>query len=35
MYARTSFRDAKTCKIGQMGVFLAILTNFGKDIGIN
>ena len=31
MYARTSFRGAKTCKIGKKGVFLVILTNFGKD----
>ena len=32
MYARTSFRGAKTCKIGKKGVFLAILTSFGKDM---
>ena len=32
MYARTSFRGAKREKIGQKGVFLVILTNFGKDI---
>ena len=32
MYARTSFRGAKTCKIGKKGVFLVILTNFGKDM---
>ena len=32
MYARTSFRGAKTCKIGKKGVFLIILTNFGKDM---
>ena len=31
MYARTSFRSAKTCKIGKKGVFLVILTNFGKN----
>ena len=24
LYARTSFRDAKTCKIGKKGVFLVI-----------
>ena len=28
MYARTSFRGAKTCKIGKKGMFLVILTNF-------
>ena len=32
MYAHTSFRDAKTCKIGKKGVFLVIVTNFGKDM---
>ena len=32
MYARTSFRGAKTCKIGKKGVFLAILTSLGKDM---
>ena len=32
MYVRTSFRGAKTCKIGKKGVFLVILTNFGKDM---
>ena len=33
MYARTSFRGAKTCKIGKKkGVFLVILTNFGKNM---
>ena len=33
MYARTSFRSAKTCKIGKKrGVFLVILKNFGKDM---
>ena len=32
MYALTSFRGAKTCKIGKKGVFLVILTNFGKYI---
>ena len=31
MYTRTSFRCAKTCKIGKKGVFLITLTNFGKD----
>ena len=29
MYARISFRGAK---LEKMGVFLVILTNFGKDI---
>ena len=32
MYARTSFRGAKTCKTGKKGVFLAILTSFGKGM---
>ena len=32
MYARTSFRGAKTCKIGKKGMFLVILTNFGIDM---
>ena len=32
MYARTSFRGAKTCKIGENGTFLVSLTNYGKDI---
>ena len=32
MYARTSFRGAKTCKNGKKGVFLVILTNFGKEM---
>ena len=32
MYARTSFRGAKTCKIGKKDMFLVILTNFGKDM---
>ena len=32
MYAHTSFRGAKTCKIGKTGVFLVILTNFGKNM---
>ena len=32
MYARTSFRGAKTCKTGKRGMFLVILTNFGKDM---
>ena len=32
LYARTSFRGAKTCKIGKKGVFLVIETNFGKNV---
>ena len=32
MYARTSFRGAKTCTIGKKGMFLVILTNFGMDM---
>ena len=32
MHTRTSFRGAKTCKIGKKGMFLVILTNFGKDV---
>ena len=32
MYARTSFRGAKMCKIGKKGMFLVISTNFEKDI---
>ena len=32
MYAHTSFRGKKTCKIGIKGMFLVILTNFGKDM---
>ena len=32
MYARISFRVAKTCKIGKKGVYLVILTNFEKDM---
>ena len=32
MYVHTSFRDAKTCKIGKKGMFLVILTNFGMDM---
>ena len=32
MYARTSFRGARTCKIGKKGMFLIILTNFGMDM---
>ena len=32
MYARTSFRGAKACKIGKKGVFLVIQTNFGKNM---
>ena len=32
VYVRTSFRGAKTCKIGKKGVFLVIQTNFGKNM---
>ena len=32
MYTHTSFRGAKMCKIGKKGMFLVILTNFGKDM---
>ena len=32
MNARTSFRSAKTCKIGKRGIFLVILTNFEKNM---
>ena len=32
MYTRTSCRGAKTCKIGKRGMFLVILTNFGRDM---
>ena len=32
MYAPTSLKGAKMCKIGKKGVFLVILTNFGKDM---
>ena len=32
MFARTSFRGAKTCEIGKKVVFLVILTNSGKDM---
>ena len=32
MYARTSFRGPKTCKIGKKGMFLVILTIFGMDM---
>ena len=32
MYAHTSFRGAKMCTIGKKGMFLVILTNFGKDM---
>ena len=32
MYAHTSFRGAKTCKIGRKGMFLVILTNFWMDM---
>ena len=31
MYVRTSIRGAKTCKFERKGVFLVMLTNFGKD----
>ena len=32
MYTPTSFRGAKTCKIGKKCMFLVILTNFGMDM---
>ena len=32
MYARTLFRGAKRAKLGKKGMFLVILTNFGKDM---
>ena len=32
MYARTSFRGAKTCKIGKKGMFLVIWQILGKDM---
>ena len=32
MHARTLLRGAKTCKIGKKGMFLVIMTNFGKDM---
>ena len=32
MYASSPIRGAKTCKIAKKGVFLVILTNFGKDM---
>ena len=32
MYACTSFRGVKTCKIGKKGMFLVILTKFGMDM---
>ena len=32
MYVCTSFRGAKTGKIRKNGVFLAILTSYGKDM---
>ena len=32
MHMHTSFRGAKTCKIGEKGVFLVTLTNYGKDM---
>ena len=31
MYVRTSFRGAKTCKIGKKSVLLVIVAYFGKD----
>ena len=32
MYVHALFRGAKTCKIGEKGVFLVMFTNFGKDM---
>ena len=32
LYAHTSFRDAKTCKIGKKGVFLVMQTNSVMDM---
>ena len=32
LYARTSFRGAKRAKLGEKSVFLAIKTNFGKNM---
>ena len=32
VYAHTSFRGGKTCKIGKKGVVLVMLINFGKDM---
>ena len=32
MYIRTSFRGAKSCKIGKKGCVSVIFTNFGKDM---
>ena len=32
MYARTPLRGAKTTKIGKKGVFLVMVTNFGKKM---
>ena len=32
LYARTSFRGAKTCKIGKKGVFWVIKSNFAKNM---
>ena len=32
MYECSWFRGEKTCKIGKKGVFLVMLTNFGKDM---
>ena len=33
MYARTSFRGAKTCKIGKKGCVFGHMTNFRKKEG--
>ena len=30
MYARTTFRGAKTCKIGRKGCVFGHMTNFGR-----
>ena len=32
IYARASFRGAKTCTTGKKGMCFVILTNFGKDM---
>ena len=32
MYVHTLFRGAKMCKIREMGAFLVMFANFGKDI---
>ena len=32
LYARTSFRGAKTCENGKKGVFLITQKNFGKNM---